>query len=195
MYVVETYRAFVENANFIPCGVVFLFYLCYNLVKIQNESGNNVMALIVCPECGKEISDKSEVCIHCGYPLINTKCNINGIIYDFKEELPIALLEKTDDYVSAIGKIRKKTSLTLTDGCDLVDIIREIKAIPETFTPKYPLEDREKLYGDSKVKNVECPYCHSKDTKKISSLSKAGSVALFGVFALGKTSKQWHCNN
>lgn len=42
---------------------------------------------------------------------------------------------------------------------------------------------------------VECPYCHSKDTKKISNLSKAGSVALFGVFALGKTSKQWHCNS
>ena len=152
------------------------------------------MALIVCPECGKEISDKSEVCIHCGYPLINTKCNINGIIYDFKEELPIALLEKTDDYVAAIGKIRKKTSLTLVDADDLVDIIREKKAIPENFTPKYPLEDREKLYGDSKIKSVECPYCHSKDTKKISNLSKAGSVALIGVFALGKTSKEWHCN-
>lgn len=27
------------------------------------------MALIKCPECGKEISDKSEVCIHCGYPI------------------------------------------------------------------------------------------------------------------------------
>lgn len=40
---------------------------------------------------------------------------------------------------------------------------------------------------------VECPYCHSKDTKKISGLSKVGSVALFGVFALGKTSKQFHC--
>lgn len=155
------------------------------------------MALIVCPECGKEVSDKSEVCIHCGYPLINlvnTKCSINGIIYDFKEELPIALLEKREDYISAIGKIRKKTSLNLVDGCDLVDIIREIKSIPETFTPKYPLEDREKLYGDLGEKSVECPYCHSKDTKKISSLSKAGSVALFGVFALGKTSKQWHCN-
>lgn len=112
------------------------------------------MALIVCPECGKEISDKSEVCIHCGYPLINTKCNINGIIYDFKEELPVALLEKTEDYVAAIGKIRKKTSLNLSDGCDLVDIIREIKAIPETFTPRYPLEDREKLYGDSKTKTL-----------------------------------------
>lgn len=27
------------------------------------------MALIKCPECGKEVSDKAEVCIHCGYPL------------------------------------------------------------------------------------------------------------------------------
>ena len=27
------------------------------------------MALINCPECGKEISDKSKVCIHCGYPI------------------------------------------------------------------------------------------------------------------------------
>ena len=27
------------------------------------------MALIKCPECGKEISDKSKACIHCGYPI------------------------------------------------------------------------------------------------------------------------------
>lgn len=27
------------------------------------------MALIKCPECGKEISDKSQVCINCGYPI------------------------------------------------------------------------------------------------------------------------------
>lgn len=27
------------------------------------------MALIKCPECGKDVSDKSDVCIHCGYPL------------------------------------------------------------------------------------------------------------------------------
>lgn len=27
------------------------------------------MSLIKCPECGKEISDKSNVCIHCGYPI------------------------------------------------------------------------------------------------------------------------------
>jgi len=27
------------------------------------------MALIICPECGKEVSDQAEVCIHCGYPI------------------------------------------------------------------------------------------------------------------------------
>ena len=41
---------------------------------------------------------------------------------------------------------------------------------------------------------ITCPYCQSTNTKKISGLSKAGSVALFGIFALGKTTKQWHCN-
>lgn len=43
--------------------------------------------------------------------------------------------------------------------------------------------------------SVECPYCHSKNTKKISTTSKVGSVAVFGVFAVGKVTKQWHCNN
>lgn len=49
-------------------------------------------------------------------------------------------------------------------------------------------------YHNSDKPIVECPYCHSKDTKKISGLSKAGSVALFGIFAAGKVSKQFHCN-
>lgn len=41
---------------------------------------------------------------------------------------------------------------------------------------------------------VNCPYCNSSNTTKISTLSKVGNVALFGIFALNKTSKQWHCN-
>lgn len=36
------------------------------------------MALINCPECGKEISDKSEKCVNCGYPLDNKE---NSIYY------------------------------------------------------------------------------------------------------------------
>lgn len=35
------------------------------------------MALIKCPECGKEISDKAQKCIHCGYPLKSEQLDIN----------------------------------------------------------------------------------------------------------------------
>lgn len=48
---------------------------------------------------------------------------------------------------------------------------------------------------ESSNPTVECPYCHATNTKKISGMSKAGSVALFGIFAMGKVNKQWHCNN
>ena len=42
---------------------------------------------------------------------------------------------------------------------------------------------------------VTCPYCQSTNTKKISGLSKAINIGIFGIFALGKTTKQFHCNN
>lgn len=42
--------------------------------------------LIKCPECGKEVSDQSEVCIHCGYPLLKNK---KSLITEFHEECPI----------------------------------------------------------------------------------------------------------
>lgn len=35
------------------------------------------MALINCPECHKEISDKVKVCPHCGYPLVSESNNAN----------------------------------------------------------------------------------------------------------------------
>lgn len=42
--------------------------------------------------------------------------------------------------------------------------------------------------------NIKCPYCGSTNTKKISKTSKVGRIAVFGVFAIDKVSKQWHCN-
>lgn len=36
------------------------------------------MALIECPECGKEISDKAESCPHCGFPISKTLSHERG---------------------------------------------------------------------------------------------------------------------
>lgn len=36
------------------------------------------MALIKCPDCEKEVSDKAKSCIHCGCPLAVTKTPFNN---------------------------------------------------------------------------------------------------------------------
>jgi len=40
---------------------------------------------------------------------------------------------------------------------------------------------------------VQCPYCHSANTTKITATSKAVNTALFGFLGT-KRHKQWHCN-
>lgn len=52
-----------------------------------------------------------------------------------------------------------------------------------------------KGFASNQTPLVECPYCHSTNTKKISTSSKVSRVALFGIFSMGKVTKQWHCNN
>ena len=52
-------------------------------------------------------------------------------------------------------------------------------------------QDKEKQSANQ----PHCPICNSINIKKISGLSKAGSIALWGKFAIGRTSKTWHCNN
>lgn len=42
---------------------------------------------------------------------------------------------------------------------------------------------------------VTCRYCQSTNVKKISAVTKAGGIALFGILGLGRASKEWHCNN
>ena len=41
---------------------------------------------------------------------------------------------------------------------------------------------------------IECPYCHSNNTKKISELSRFSSISFFGLSSK-KIGKQWHCNH
>lgn len=49
----------------------------------------------------------------------------------------------------------------------------------------------DEVYGRKKV---TCPTCGSTNTKKISGLSKAASVGLFGIFSQ-KVKHQFHCNS
>lgn len=55
-------------------------------------------------------------------------------------------------------------------------------------------EDEYRSYGYHADKpTVECPYCHSVKTSKISVMGRVVSTGLFGL-ASKKVGKQYHCN-
>lgn len=84
--------------------------------------------LIKCPECGKEISDKSKQCIHCGYPLkSNHTCIINGKEYDLSFVF--------DENYSYLYKVRDFVQIT---HCDIPTARQYIdKFIEDESLPKY----------------------------------------------------------
>lgn len=57
------------------------------------------------------------------------------------------------------------------------------------------MRERVQLQQDlASGKCVVCPYCHSTNTEKIGTVSRAVSISLVGA-ASSKLGKQWHCNN
>lgn len=96
------------------------------------------MALINCPECNKEISDKSGKCLHCGYPLRNTP-------YIFEEicgqKIDVSFL--LDKSVSQAKQIKRIVEIT---GCDLL----EAKKIVLKYHPSEEINNTNKR---------KCPNC------------------------------------
>ena len=173
------------------------------------------MALIKCPECGKEISDKSKQCIHCGYPL--DELNQNKLFC--LELMPVEINQK----VKTIKAVREVTGFGLAEAKNIVDnspciflkglsyekckeiqkmfntcgAITEIVEDNESTSPNTSLDNINisNLKKDIKIQpQVRCPYCNTGNVKKISGTSKAISIFGFGILS-NKIGKQWHCNN
>lgn len=61
---------------------------------------------------------------------------------------------------------------------------------------KANLKQQEQVQGSRVEENtIHCPYCNSTNVKKITTTSKAVHTAIFGIFSMGRNSKQWHCND
>lgn len=67
--------------------------------------------------------------------------------------------------------------------------------IKDCYPKKINWEENNMEKSDKEKCVPRCPTCGSTNIKRISGLSKAGSVAIFGVFALGKASKTFECLN
>lgn len=138
------------------------------------------MSLVICPECNKEISDKADICIHCGFPIKTflksstpNSCNINGTVYDLTKvynTIPV-----TKDEYSQMDKISriKNIGIVANNILSLIPInnlaasylagrILELGAIPQEFdAEQYANQDRQNQQAIQRITQIRCPKCGS----------------------------------
>ena len=144
------------------------------------------MALINCPECGREVSDKAPTCIHCGYPLItkekNTICEIKGQKYDLSKILKMC--QNNEPPYATREAIEKITPLIFGDAVELGRIIRENGEIPTSYIPK--------TYTRTIKEEPKCPHCKSTEIKKLDIINRSVSIGIFGLGS-NKINKSFQC--
>ena len=77
--------------------------------------------------------------------------------------------------------------------CDEPLISREHLVNP--FVERQPERGDFTPVSQPKKPVVQCPYCKSENTKKITVTSKAVHTAIFGLFSLSRNAKQWKCSD
>ena len=144
----------------------------------------------ICIDCGRQLFDRDNSC---------DKCNSKNIISEEEYNKIIEELKHANIFT------KKKLLQNQNYKC-IYDRLQQ----PEVSYPKPIIlensnyesnEEYWKRINQHTINNntltsqtVECPYCHSKDTKKISTTSKVVNTAVWGIFGT-KRHKQWHCNN
>ena len=122
--------------------------------------------------------------------------NHNDIIDKFCENPQI--LKELESFTKSKDKLGFINKLIELINCDFDDALIVCDYIIDGTLPPSDLSTQEQAYNNAVAQELlnkpHCPTCNSTNIKKISGLSKAGSVAMFGIFSQ-KVKKQMHCNN
>lgn len=186
------------------------------------------MALVICPECAKEISSKALSCPNCGYP-ISTDCESNSIqlsvmrkgyrtkynrwlfeINELNNSVPSdvffansevvfldnAMNEISSAVISTVAEVSSISILTLGFDNLSAEIAEKVQYIKKTVnTPVCQSRTMQQIMTLTKDGTIiKCPTCGSTNVKRVSLLSKAVNVELFGLFG-NKRNKQFKCTN
>lgn len=107
---------------------------------------------------------------NCGHELVNINLS--------KEEFNVIIsISKNIIFLESMIDLKEKDPI-------------EYQLKMSQFKSQIEQQQSNKLQNDNTPK---CPTCNSTNIKKISGLSKAGSVAMWGLLSR-KVHKQWHCN-
>lgn len=133
-----------------------VFIVIYDKILDKKEGKvEKKMALINCPECGKQVSDKAKNCIHCGYPISEMK-NLEAERESKKIKCRYCDSEDIDHMgycnecgMQAVIYQNKNTEITPTQQ-------NEVEEYTEPFTGIYKYT----LFGK---KEIYCPRCGSSE--------------------------------
>ena len=169
------------------------------------------MALIKCPECGKEISDKAMVCIHCGCPIMNVEQDEADTATKKKKQYRV---QHNNDYSDSKKERRTVKDFLCGKAFRIFLIVvfvfvllrfwplMLLLVVPATlfgiklwaYSTLVPHKgsqawDKEELYGYK----LTCPRCRSKNFKKIGK-TKVGGFAVIG-HTLGENGDRYECED
>lgn len=135
------------------------------------------MALIHCPECDKEVSDRAKACPNCGFPIEDyvQECNAweEGEITEPVPACPVC---------GAVLEAETFTGDTCPNcGFPVLEYLREGGSI----VPQAP----------TSAKRPRCPICGSRNLSPISRGATTAKLLVLGVLAAGDAGKAWLCED
>ncbi len=137
------------------------------------------MALISCPECNEQISDKAVSCPHCGFPI--QPISMDNLKYDIE----LVTIGNNDDKIRTIRFLRETKGLSLAEAVNFVDTVPQIiftnltketaektietlrsfnnsVRLKQTSSTLTKSNDSDlKTYFEEKTRPLTCPICNS----------------------------------
>ena len=141
--------------------------------------------MYLCKNCGKTIDyTQSEA--------ETAECSCKHTDYIYLGVNPVQYYKMSDSSKDRL--IQKKLKLTQNQFEELKaewsKIRKEVDR--EYYAQRLAQRNEQRRVSQNTPK---CPICQSTNLSKITTVQKAGKIALFGIFGMGDNGKTWRCNN
>lgn len=156
----------------------------------------------LCCNCFEELLDRETVCPICDNNVTldnNQTKHFYCLLNDVRKasEFRKRFLKKNSKYELVFRYIEYREEHPINKNCTRPKVLgfTNNKINNESHEEYWKRINQHTINKSTSVsQTVECPYCHSNDTKKINITSRVISTSFFGLGSK-KIGKQWHCNH